>query len=158
MKKEKSSTFYDTCWKVLASGIQYVGGYFGISAIGCNLVELYSNSKRANIEQIINGPYTSTAAFGALFFIVGSLIKDTIRQNETRSNNEDIEEIINSGLETHRNRMNKTLEDQRSYVMAYAKALENAIKRLNDGNASGLERDIRELESGHNKLINSPSL
>ena len=133
MEKENSSAFYNMIWKALGSGAQYLGLYLGVSAVCSNLAQ-YINSQRfftreSNITEIINGPYTGTAIFGALLFITGYSIKDFIKQRQITANNHNLEEIIelklDSAMDSVKNRMERNLEEQRAFISAYTKALEN---------------------------------
>ena len=156
MKKEKID-LYDTLWKVLASGVQYIGIYLGVSSICSNLANLYINShrflKKTDLREIIDGPYTTTALIGGLMFVTGSLVRDYIRRNETKANKKDIEEVVASGLESHRNKLDRTLEMQRTYIMVCANVIENALNYR--GDTSRLEKDITRLRQIRGELIDS---
>lgn len=133
MKKEKQA-LYDTLWKVLSYGMQYAGAFFGVSAIASNLaLYIYSQrffTKETDITEIIKGPYTGTALLGGLVFITGSLIKDYIRKQETSANNNQLEGLINSRLDSYKNQISRRLEDHQAYLVAYTKALEKVVEDL----------------------------
>ena len=158
MKKEKTN-LYGTFWNTLASGMEYSGIFLGATAIYNGLFNLYINSQKflqkTDLREIIDG-YTTTALVGGLMFVAGSIINNLVRKQETNANNTKLEQIIDSRLESYQNRVARELSNQRSYLIAYTKALEKALEQVSgETHSEELERNIGELKSMHSKLIDS---
>ena len=143
MSKDKISAFYDVAPAILASAMQYIGGFFGVAALAANLADLYQHSKKINAGNLIDGSNNLVAIVGGLIFVAGSVMKHYVNRDAS-VNEQRIEEAVNSALESNRMKISRTLEEQRAYTNAYAKAMEATLKQIKSNNDySGLEESIK---------------
>ncbi|MBI2448991.1 hypothetical protein HYV49_01715 [Candidatus Pacearchaeota archaeon] len=137
---------------------QYTGLITGVTAMAKNIFHQYYNhlSQQIDMLDVIKAPYTGIAVLGGLLFAGGLMARDYIKtkvnKREAEKLNSGIQLLIDSRLDSHKNRMNKALEEQRAFIIVYTKALESLLKSINNGTENGLEKEIKKLESMHKRL------